>query len=505
MPAQKETAMPASSAEPALSASPDTATEAAAAPQSLSRRDRTVIAILLVSTFVVILNETIMAVAIPRLMESLQVSASAVQWLTTAFLITMAVVIPVTGFLMQRVNTRPIFIGAMILFNVGTLICAVAPGLAVLIVGRIVQASGTAIMLPLLMTTVMTLVPASMRGRVMGNISIVISVAPALGPTLSGVILHYLPWRFMFIVVLPIAIAATVFGGRRIENVGELRYAPVDVVSVILSAFGFGGLVYGLSSFGEAAGESGPIPGWAVLLVGAAAMIAFILRQLRLQALDRALLDLRTFASRNFGVAIGMLAVCMGSLFGTIILLPIYLQHVIGIDTLQTGLLLLPGGLVMGLMAPGVGRLYDRYGTRPLLIPGSVIVAGVMWALTTVDQNTSVASVLIGHIAISVGLGLVFTPLFTASLSSVPRQLYSHGSAIGGVVPQIAGAAGVALFIALMSARQASLAAAGVAPVEALTGGIRLAFLVGAALSLVAVATSVFVKKPAEQPGGWGH
>jgi DHA2 family lincomycin resistance protein-like MFS transporter len=414
------------------------------------------------------------------------------------------VVIPVTGFLMQRVQTRPIFTGAMVLFNLGTLICALAPGLAMLIVGRIVQASGTAIMLPLLMTTVMTLVPAAMRGRVMGNISIVISVAPALGPTLSGLILHYLPWRFMFIVILPIALAATVYGARRMVDVGNLRYAPVDVASVILSAIGFGGLVYGLSSFGEAAGDTGPVPGWAVLLVGAAAMAVFIFRQLRLQQLDKALLDLRTFASRNFAVAIAMLAVSMGSLFGTVILLPIYLQYVIGIDTLQTGLLLLPGGLIMGLMAPRVGRLYDRYGTRPLLIPGAIVVAAVMWALTMVGENTSVANILIGHIAISIGLGLVFTPLFTASLSSVPPQLYSHGSAIGGVVPQIAGAAGVALFVALMSARQATLVAEGLTPVAALTGGIQLAFLVGAILSLLAVALALFVRKPAEQPGGFG-
>jgi DHA2 family lincomycin resistance protein-like MFS transporter len=305
----------------------------------------------------------------------------------------------------------------------------------------------------------------------------------------------------MFIVMLPIALAATAYGARRIVNVGVLRYAPLDVASVILSALGFGGLVYGLSSFGEASGEPGLIPGWAVLLVGAVAMTIFILRQVRLQKLDKALLDLRTFASRNFTVAMAMMAVCMTALFGTVILLPIYLQYVVGIDTLQTGLLLLPGGLIMGLMAPRVGRLYDRYGTRPLLIPGAVIVSAVMWALTMVGEDTSVTNILIGHIAISIGLGLVFTPLFTASLSSVPPQLYSHGSAIGGVVPQIAGAAGVALFVALMSVRQASLAAEGLPPVAALTGGIQLAFLVGAILSLLAVAASLFVRKPEEQPG----
>lgn len=493
-----------SAAEAALPADIADISEPVAEP-TLPRRDWMVIAILIVAAFVVILNETIMSVALPHLMDSLNVSAGAAQWLTTAFLITMAVVIPITGFLIQRLATRTIFVGAMGLFLAGTTICAAAPDLTILIIGRIVQACGTAIMMPLMMTTIMTLVPPQMRGRVMGNVSIVISVAPALGPTVSGIILHYLPWRFMFIVVLPIALAVAIYGARRIENVGERRYAPLDVVSVILSAFGFGGLVYGLSSFGEASSEAGPIPGWVVLAVGIVAMTAFILRQLQLQKTDRALLDLRTFASSNFSIAVAMLAISMGSLFGTVILLPIYLQHVLGIDTLQTGLLLLPGGLVMGLMAPFVGRLYDRYGTRPLLVPGAVIVAGVMTALAMVGENTSIVAILIGHITMSVGLGLVFTPLFTASLSSVPPQLYSHGSAIGGVVPQIAGAASVALFVALMSIRSADLTAAGASPTTALVGGIHLAFMVGAALSFVAVAVAWFVKKPADNPGGFSH
>src|SRR5690606_32583605 len=174
-------------------------------------------------------------------------TASVAQWLTTAFLLTMAVVIPITGFLLQRINTRPIFILAMSIFTLGTLICAVAPGIELLIFGRVVQAMGTAIMMPLLMTTVMTLVPPDARGKTMGNISIVMSVAPAIGPTISGIILDTLhDWRYLFILVLPIGLGALALGWRRIVNVTEPRYAPLDIVSVILSAFAFGGIVYGL-------------------------------------------------------------------------------------------------------------------------------------------------------------------------------------------------------------------------------------------------------------------
>jgi DHA2 family lincomycin resistance protein-like MFS transporter len=468
---------------------------------SNAARNRLVLTLLLVSTFVVFLNETIMSVAIPHLMGDLGVTASAAQWLTTAFLLTMAVVIPITGFLLQRINTRPIFMIAMSTFAVGTLVCAVSPGLELLVFGRVVQATGTAIMMPLLMTTVMTLVAPQARGKFMGNMSIVMSVAPAIGPAIGGFILQNLEWRWIFILVLPIAIGALVLGALRIKNVSTTRYAPLDYLSVVLSALAFGGLVYGISSLGEAAGAEHPFPVWLPIAVGAVAMVLFVLRQLSLQKADKALLDLRTFGSKNYTFSVVMMAVAMMSLFGTVILLPLYLQNVLGQNTQTIGLMLLPGGLLMGLLGPTVGRLYDKIGPTPLLVPGTILVAAVMWALTLVDQNTSIWAILVGHIAISVGLALVFTPLFTASMSSVGPQFYSHASAILGSVQQVAGATGVALFIAVMTAQTVALTATGLTDVEALAGGIRSAFLIGAVLSLLPIACAFFVKKPAAQPG----
>jgi MFS transporter, DHA2 family, lincomycin resistance protein len=476
------------------------------ADRSLAARNTLVIAILLVSTFVVILNETIMGVALPRLMADLGVTASAAQWLTTAFLLTMAVVIPITGFLIQRMNTRPIFILAMTMFSAGTLLCGLSPGLELLIVGRIVQAIGTAIMLPLLMTTVMTLVAPADRGKTMGNISIVISVAPAIGPTISGLILNVLDWRWMFFLVLPIALAALVLGAQRIQNVTTPRYAPLDVLSIILSALGFGGLVYGLSSLGEgaASGHSAVHPA-VPLIIGAVTLTLFILRQLQLQSRDRALLDFRTFASKIFTVSVTMMAISMMAMFGVIILLPIYLQNVLGLDTLQTGLLVLPGGLVMGLMSPMIGRLYDRFGPRPLVVPGAIVVSAALWVFAFVNQDTSFIVLLAGHLALSLGLSFLFTPLFTASLSSVPQPLYSHGSAILGTVQQVAGAAGVALFIAIMTARTAALASSEAEPVAAIAGGISQAFFVGAVISLFAIIAAFFIEKPEEGSGAGFH
>ncbi len=475
-------------------------TAAAPIDQSTAARNRLVIALLLTSTFVVFLNETIMSVAIPHLMKDLGVAASAAQWLTTAFLLTMAVVIPITGFLLQRINTRPIYILAMSIFSVGTAICAVSPGLELLVFGRVIQATGTAIMMPLLMTTVMQLVPPEGRGKTMGNISIVMSVAPAIGPTIAGLVLSYLDWRWMFILVLPIALGALALGAKLMQNVSTPRYAPLDVVSVILSALAFGGIVYGLSALGEGASHEQAIPAWVPLAVGLVGMAIFVWRQLTLQKRDRALLDLRTFTYANYTFSLVTMAIAMMALFGMIILLPIYLQSVLGIDTLQTGLLLLPGSLMMGLLGPIIGRLYDKVGTRPLLVPGTVLVSIVLWGLTLVGTDTSVWLILAGHIVMCLGLALAFTPLFTASLSSLPMPLYSHGSAILGSVQQVAGAAGVALFVAIMTLQSAALVAGGTAQVEALTAGIRSGFLCGAIISLFAIVAGFFVKKPPANP-----
>ena len=459
-------------------------------------RNKLVINLLLVSAFVVILNETIMSVAIPPLMASLGVTAAAAQWVTTAFLLTMAVVIPMTGFLLQRLHTRAVFILAMSLFSTGTLAAALAPGLALLVVARVIQASGTAIMMPLLMTTVMTLVPPEARGKKMGDIMMVISVAPALGPVTSGLILKYLTWPWLFIIVLPFALGSLWLGWRRIENVTTPREAPLDIASVVISILAFGGSVYGLSLIGVPPVPGQP-PAWAALVVGGIAMIVFVLRQLKLQRTDSALLDLRVFASRDYVVCLLMMLILMLTLFGTIILLPIYLQNVLGLGVLTTGLLLCPGALLMGRLGQKVGGWYDRTGPTKLVISGVIIVTVVLWAMTLLGSQTRWEYILGGHIVMCIGFGLLFTPLFTASLASIPPQLYSHGSAVLASLQQVAGAAGVALFIAIMTAQQAELAASGVIPLEALAGGIRAAFLAGAVGAIFAVAFSFLVRKPA--------
>ncbi|MFF2268190.1 MDR family MFS transporter [Cellulosimicrobium cellulans] len=471
----------------------------------LPRADFLVIALLLGSAFVVILNETTMSVALAPLMEDLGITASTGQWLTTAFMLTMAVVIPATGFLLQRLGTRGAYLLAMSLFSAGTLLAAVSPGFAWLLTGRVVQASGTAIMMPLLMTTIMTLVPPTIRGKVMGNISIVMAAAPALGPSLSGLILNSLSWRWVFGIVLPIALVALVLGFLYIRDVADRTHSRLDPFSLVLAAFAFGGLVYGLSNIGEAARHTPVVPPAVPIAFGALALGAFVWRQLVLQREDRALLDLRVFTHRGFSVPLGIMAVGMVAMFGSLILLPLFLQDAMGLEPLATGLIVLPGGLLMGLLGPTVGRLYDRVGPRPLVIPGVSVVAVALAAFTTIHADSSPWFVLALHVTLSLGLAFMFTPLFTSALSALEPHQYSHGSASIGTVQQLAGAAGTAMFVAVMTTRSIAYGEAGASPQAALAEGVGDAFVWGTAVMLVAVGLSFLLRRPAPQDHGPGH
>jgi DHA2 family lincomycin resistance protein-like MFS transporter len=461
-----------------------TATRSEVAP------DYAVLRWLVGATFVVILNETIMINAIPRLMVDFGVDASAAQWLSTAFMLTMAVVIPITGWFLQRVTTRFAFGLAMGIFCAGTLLAALAPSFAVLLVARVVQACGTAVMMPLLMTTLMSVVPMHDRGRVMGNVTLAMSVAPALGPAVSGIVLHSLSWRWIFLVVLPIAGGIGIFGMRQLRNVGEPVAGHVDWWSVVISAVGFGPLVYGLSEVGLRGAHG---RAYAALAVGIVGIGCFVWRQLLLQRENRPLLDLRTLKERVFTLSIAAMAVAFMAMLGSMILLQLYLQNVRGLSPLATGLLVAPGGLAMGLLGPRVGRVYDARGSRILVIPGALGVLAAMTGFAFIGAATPIWLILVAHVALMVSLAALFTPLFTMGLGVLSPKLYSHGSSLLGTVQQVGGAMGTALVVMLLASRSDSLLAHGATPDAATIGGLHWAFGVSAALCLVVLALVLFL------------
>ncbi|WP_053353339.1 MDR family MFS transporter [Leucobacter musarum] len=464
-----------------------------------------VIWLLLIAAFVAILNETTMAIAIPELNVTLGIPPELGQWLTSAFMLTMAVVIPTTGFMLQRFTTRQVFLAAISTFVLGTLICLVAPGFSVLLVGRVVQAAGTGIMMPLLMTTVMNVVPPQSRGRMMGRVGLVISLAPALGPTLSGVVLDTLGWRWLFGIILPIAIIALLFGAKWMTNLGETTHAPIDVLSIVLSALAFGGIVFGLSQLGGHGASTGGPAMTAIIIGGGVVFLAlFVWRQLALQKKNDALLDLRVFRSSNYVLSVIIMAIISLAMFGTFSLLPLYLQNVAGLDPTQAGLVLLPGSVLMGVLGPVMGRIYDARGPKTLLVPGTILIAAAMFVYSTVGTHTPMWFLMIVQIAMSLGLAGSFTPLFSASLGSLERSLYSHGSAALNTLQQVGGAAGTAVLISIYSSFLHAGEAEGLATADAGAPGAHAAFFTAACIAVVPIVLAFFIKKPEETSGGHG-
>ncbi|MDF1487370.1 MDR family MFS transporter [Tessaracoccus caeni] len=466
------------------------------------RSTRGVIPILLIAAFVVILNETTMNVALSSIMADFGITERSAQWLTTAFMLTMAVVIPVTGWLLDRLPTRKVYQLAMMLFSAGTLVGAVAPTFELLLVGRVVQASGTAIMMPLLMTTIMGMVSPNQRGKVMGNVSMVISVAPAVGPTLSGLLLQLGSWRFIFAMVLPIAVLMLVLGSRRLADVGERKDTPLDILSVPLTMLAFGPLIYGFSLIG-----SDDVEFWVPMLaigIGVGGLVAFIARQLVLQGRGAAFLDLRTFTYGPFTVSLTMLAIGMMAMFGTVIMLPLLLQRAYDLEPVQVGLMMLPGGIAMGLLSPLVGRLFDRYGPRVLVVPAAAVVLAVFLFFSTLSLVTPWWAVMVGHVLMSASFAFIFTPLFTVALGSLPKPLYSHGSAVIGAIQQVAGAAGTALFVTVFAMQTAAAQPTASSEAEAMLAGSHWSFLGAGAIWTAALICSLFLRKPESSgpPGG---
>ena len=458
-------------------------------PVGTTRRTPPVVRLLVIVTFVVILNETIMINAIPRLMESFRVSEQAAQWVSTAFMLTMAAVIPVTGWFLQRVPTRTAYATAMGVFITGTAIAAAAPVFELLLLGRVVQAAGTAVMMPLLMTTLMTVVPVTDRGRVMGNVTMAISVAPALGPAVSGVVLQLGSWRLLFLLVLPIAAAVTWSGLRQLEDVGEPQVSDIDWLSVVVAAAGFGSLVYGLTRFAEG-DVGGPL---AITGFGALLVAAFVVRQLRLQRTGAPLLDLRALQRGTFTKALVLMSVAFMTMLGAMILLPLYLQNVRGLSPLETGLLVMPGGLAMGLLGPTVGRVFDRFGGRVLVVPGSIGIVVSLAGFSQVSLTMPYWQVLALHVVMMVSLAATFTPVFTLGLGALPMHLYSHGSSILGTLQQVAAALGTALVVTVMSARTTQLVADGAAVASAQLSGMKVAFVIATALAVVTIVVAALL------------
>ncbi|MDK4314046.1 MDR family MFS transporter [Corynebacterium propinquum] len=468
-----------------------------AQPEKMSSDVVAVLATLVAAATVMILNETSLSVALPAVMRDFGINAASAQWLITVFMLTMAVVIPTTGFLIQRFSTRQIFFSSVGLFIVGTIMGAVAPAFVVLLLGRIVQAAGTALIVPLLMTVMLQMVPLERRGTVMGFIGVVIAVAPATGPTVGGVILEAFTWHAIFLCMLPLLVGVLLLGAKLLSNVGENSTQPIDLISVVLSVVAFGGTVYSLSSL-ETALDTGDNVGMLVglLVIAVIALVVFALRQVRLGKKAQALLDLRPFKIRNFSLAVLIALFSFSVLIGTVTMLPLFVQNGLGDGARTAGLIVLPGGVIQAVMSPIIGRVYDSVGPKPIMIPGAFLMAAGTWLFTTIGTETQVWQLVTFHVIFAFGFGSLMTPMMTTALSSLTGELYSHGSAILTTLQQLAAAAGTALLMVILTRGTDAGLAAGLTEAAATSDGVRAAFVVAALMVTVIIPITFFMRRP---------
>lgn len=478
------------------------------------------LAILLIGAFIAILNSTLLNIALPSIMVDLAISATTVQWLVTGYMLVNGILIPATAFLIQKYSVRHLFLAAMLLFTIGTIVSGLAPTFAILLIARMIQAAGSAILMPVLMNVLLVSFPIEKRGAAMGVFGLVMIFAPAIGPTLSGWIIEHYDWRMLFYVIFPLALIVLIMAFFNLKDKKEKVDLTLDILSMILSSIGFGGMLYGFSSAGNKGWNDPAVYG--TLIIGVIALVIFVLRQSKL---EKPFLNFQVYNYSMFTLSSIISIMINMALFSAMILLPIYVQTIRGISPIDSGLLMLPGAIVMGIMSPITGKLFDKFGARTLVVIGLLITLISTYYFSTLSLTTPYVELLVLYTVRMFGMSMVMMPIMTNGLNQLPKSLYPHGTAMNNTLSQVAGAIGSALLVTVMSKRteahgedlmtsamskltaqptaEALEALKGEVMRKAMVEGIDDAFLVATAIVAVALVLAFFIKRP--QPADEGQ
>ncbi|TGE16699.1 MDR family MFS transporter [Staphylococcus petrasii] len=415
------------------------------------KRKLAMIYTMLLGGFFGLLNETLLTTALPRIMKDFNIEYSQVQWLTTAFLLTNGVVVPLSAFIIQRYTTRQVFLTGIAIFLIGTLLGGFSPNFTILLIARIIQALGSGIMMPLMMTTILDIFEPHERGKYMGFFGLVIGLAPAIGPTLSGYLVEYFNWRLLFHVVAPISAITFILALKIVKNVGANVKAPIDMISIILSILGFGGLLYGVSSISHD-GWNNPIV--LITIIGGIILVGlFIWRQ---QRLETPLLSFKVFKNKEFAIGLAIMAVTMISMIGSETVLPMFVQNVLNRTPVDSGLILLPGAIVMAIMSMISGWLYQTFGAKVLAIIGMLIVIVTTSYFVFMDEHTSTIMLATIYAVRMIGIALGLMPVMTHTMNQLTPELNAHGSSMTNTIQQISGSIGTAGLITILSSASKS-------------------------------------------------
>ncbi|MCL1790430.1 MAG: DHA2 family efflux MFS transporter permease subunit [Peptococcaceae bacterium] len=475
--------------------------------EQATQRPHSTIVILMIGTFIALLNNTLLNIALPSMMADLHVEATTIQWLATGYMLVMGILVPTTAFSIQKFSARHLFLVAMSVFSIGAIVAGFAHTFPILLAGRLLQAGGSSIMMPLLMNVMLVSYPAEKRGTAMGYFGMIMMGAPAIGPTLSGWIIQHYDWRMLFHFITPIAIAGLIAGFIVLKDKKPKNDLTLDVFSVLLSSLGFGGILYGFSSAGS--------KGWGsphvviALAVGIIALALFAPRQLKS---ERPMLNLRIFRYPMYTLSACVSIVISIVMFSAMLLLPMYVQTLRGISPLESGLLLLPGALIMALSSPFIGKLFDKFGGRILAVTGLSVIVVTSYLFSQLTLETSQSELILIYALRMLGMSLVMTPVMTNGLNHLPARVYPHGTAMNSTLQQLSGAMGSSILITMMSNRATSSAqeitadfmlnGVEITPqllqqisLQAMLKGINFSFFITVFIALIALVLAFFMKR----------
>lgn len=464
-----------------------------------TRRRNFIVAVMLISAFVAILNQTLLNTALPSIMRELNINESTSQWLVTGFMLVNGVMIPLTAYLMDRIKTRPLYLAAMGTFLLGSIVAALAPNFGVLMLARVIQAMGAGVLMPLMQFTLFTLFSKEHRGFAMGLAGLVIQFAPAIGPTVTGLIIDQASWRVPFIIIVGIALVAFVFGLVSISSYNEVKYTKLDKRSVMYSTIGFGLMLYAFSSAGDL-GFTSPIVIGALII--SVIIYLFIRRQFNI---TNALLNLRVFKNRTFALCTISSMIIMMSMVGPALLIPLYVQNSLSLSALLSGLVIMPGAIINGIMSVFTGKFYDKYGPRPLIYTGFTILTITTIMLCFLHTDTSYTYLIVVYAIRMFSVSLLMMPINTTGINSLRNEEISHGTAIMNFGRVMAGSLGTALMVTLMSfgakiflSTSPSHLTATEIKQQSIAIGVDISFAFVAVLVMAAYVIALFIREPKE-------
>lgn len=455
----------------------------------LTSKQKVTLVVLILGAFVTVLNQTVVTPALPPIMAEMSIDAATAQWLTTGFTLVNAIMIPITAFLIDRFTTRSLFIVSMAIFALGSLLCGIAPNFPLLLTGRLAQAAGAGILIPMVMTVLMLMFPVERRGTAMGMFGVVIAFGPAIGPTVAGLVIDHYSWRDLFLAIAlfaAVVIVITPFVLQKQQPNSE--GVTLDKPSLILSTLGFGTMLYGFSVIGSS-GIS--VEAVVASIIGVIILIFFFRRQL---SMEKPMLNVRVLQNHKFlmGTIIGMLV--QASLLSAGILMPIYLQSLMGYSATISGLVLMPGAILMGIMGPIAGRLFDKHGPRVLSIVGMTLLVISTFAFATLNDSTDVVFLTVLYTLRMFSLSLVNMPITTWAMNALDNKVMNHGTSVNNTFRQVSGSLGTAILVSVYTLVAASLMGS-MDSIHASITGINVSFAVSGVLCAIGlIMTIIFVK-----------